>query len=87
MKITVIGAGAIGGWLAARLANVPGVQMSAIARGATLEALHARGITLVSEGRTSLISAREHHFIPQRPPAPPFMMTLKMLKSLPRSLN
>ena len=53
MKITVIGAGAIGGWLAARLASVPGVQMSAIARGATLEALHAHGITLVSEGRTS----------------------------------
>ena len=52
MKITVIGVGAIGGWMAVRLAHVPGVQMNALARGATLAALRAHGITLHSEGKT-----------------------------------
>ncbi|MGL4230630.1 MAG: 2-dehydropantoate 2-reductase, partial [Casimicrobium sp.] len=46
MNICVIGAGAIGGWIAAKLARV-----SVLARGDTLAALRANGITLI-EGDT-----------------------------------
>ncbi|HSW05805.1 ketopantoate reductase family protein [Aquabacterium sp.] len=49
MKITVVGAGAIGGWLAARLA-LAGEQVSVLARGATLARIAAQGIELHSGG-------------------------------------
>lgn len=42
MKVCIVGAGAIGGWIGARLA-ASGVAVSALARGATLEALRAHG--------------------------------------------
>ena len=45
MKVCVIGVGAIGGWMAAHLANA-GVDVSVLARGATLAAIHANGIRL-----------------------------------------
>ncbi len=48
MRITIIGAGAIGGWVAGRLA-LAGHGVSVIARPATAEAL-ANGITLVEQG-------------------------------------
>jgi 2-dehydropantoate 2-reductase len=50
MKICVVGAGAIGGYFAARLAN-SGQEVSVLARGRTLEALRAHGVRLSSEGR------------------------------------
>ena len=53
MKVTVVGAGAIGGWLAARLA-LAGESVSVIARGATLQAIAQRGIELRSGGRTEV---------------------------------
>jgi 2-dehydropantoate 2-reductase len=43
MRVTVIGAGAIGGLIGARLAAAGQAQVSAIARGATLAALRALG--------------------------------------------
>ncbi len=43
MKIAIVGAGAIGGFIGARLASLPEVQVSALARGATLEALVQHG--------------------------------------------
>ena len=46
MKIAIIGVGAIGGYLGARLAHV-GEEVTFIARGANLEALKTRGIRLV----------------------------------------
>ncbi len=46
MKICVFGAGAIGGFVAARLAQVPGLQVSVVARGAHLQAIQARGLLL-----------------------------------------
>ncbi len=46
MKIAVYGLGAIGGLLAARLAE-SGQQVSAIARGATLRAVQERGLRLI----------------------------------------
>jgi len=49
MKICVIGAGAIGGLLAARLAHA-GEEVSVVARGAHLAAIRANGLTLQEEG-------------------------------------
>ena len=46
MKIAIIGVGAIGGFVGARLAHA-GEDVTFIARGANLEALQARGIRLV----------------------------------------
>ena len=50
MKIAIIGAGAIGGFVGTQLAHA-GEDVTFIARGATLEALKARGIrVLMSDG-------------------------------------
>jgi 2-dehydropantoate 2-reductase len=43
MKVCIVGAGAIGGFIGTRLAVAGGAQVSAIARGATLEALRRHG--------------------------------------------
>ena len=47
MKVCVFGAGAIGGLIAARLAQVPDVRVSVVARGETLEAIRDRGLRIV----------------------------------------
>jgi 2-dehydropantoate 2-reductase len=47
MKICVFGAGAIGGLIAARLAQVPGIEVSLVARGAQLAAIRQSGLRLV----------------------------------------
>lgn len=46
MKICVVGAGAIGGWMGVLLARLPGVQLSVLARGETLKALHEHGLRM-----------------------------------------
>ncbi len=46
MKIAIVGAGAIGGWLAAGLLRSGQSQVSLLARGATLAALRQRGLLL-----------------------------------------
>jgi 2-dehydropantoate 2-reductase len=43
MKVCIVGAGAIGGFIGARLAAAGQVQVSAIARGATLQSLQRHG--------------------------------------------
>ena len=43
MKIAVLGAGAIGGWLAAGLLQQGQADVSLLARGATLQALREHG--------------------------------------------
>ena len=48
MKIAVVGAGAIGGYLGARLA-LAGEEVTFIARGANLEAIRANGFRLIEE--------------------------------------
>jgi 2-dehydropantoate 2-reductase len=56
LRVTVFGAGAIGGWLASRLIQRGGVRVSIVARGPQLAAIRERGLTLrshddgVSEG-------------------------------------
>jgi 2-dehydropantoate 2-reductase len=61
MKICIYGAGAIGGWMGARLAQA-GHNVSVIARGATLSALRENGLQLVEGGKTtaSTVAASEH---------------------------
>lgn len=52
MRITIVGAGAIGGLLGFRLA-AKGHEVSLVARGAHLRALRERGLTLIAEDGTS----------------------------------
>ena len=49
MKICVYGAGAIGGYLAGRLAE-GGAEVSAVARGPHLAAIRAEGLTVRTPG-------------------------------------
>src|SRR5678816_4285521 len=51
MKICIVGAGAIGGYMGARLA-LAGQQVTLIARGAHLHAIQERGLTLQSADGT-----------------------------------
>src|SRR5579864_9464943 len=48
MRIAVVGAGAIGGYLAARLAAA-GEEVTVIARGANLAAIRSQGLKLIEE--------------------------------------
>ena len=48
MRICVVGAGAIGGVIAARLAAVEGTDVSVLARGATLSAIRDRGLRVTA---------------------------------------
>lgn len=51
MKVCIVGAGAIGGFIGACLAAAGNTQVSAIARGATLQALKAHGWRLRQAGQ------------------------------------
>jgi 2-dehydropantoate 2-reductase len=57
MKIAVFGAGAIGGYIAARLA-LAGHDVSIVARGAHLAAVRARGLVLDDDGESRAVSVR-----------------------------
>ncbi|WP_394791976.1 2-dehydropantoate 2-reductase [Rhodoferax sp.] len=50
-RVCIFGAGAIGGWIGARLAGVD-CQLSVVARGATLAALREHGLRLEQDGET-----------------------------------
>lgn len=52
MKICIYGAGAIGGFMGHALAQVPGVELSLIARGPHLKAMQENGLTLIRDGET-----------------------------------
>lgn len=56
LKICIYGAGAIGGWIGARVAQLPNVQLSVVARGDTLRALQQHGLRLHS-GEATLQTA------------------------------
>ena len=55
MNICVVGAGAIGGWIAARLA-LAGNDVSMIARGDTLRAIDTEGLLLTDAGDTRCVA-------------------------------
>jgi 2-dehydropantoate 2-reductase len=56
LKIAIIGAGAIGGYVGARLA-LAGNQVTFIVRGANLQAIRARGVRLVAADGSEQIAA------------------------------
>jgi len=55
MKICVVGAGAVGGFIGARLAEA-GHEVSLVARGPHLDAIRARGLTLADAGHRQTFS-------------------------------
>ena len=55
MKICVVGAGAIGGMLAVKLAK-SGHQLSVIARGAHLDAIRNNGLKYIENGEESVVT-------------------------------
>jgi len=56
-KVCIYGVGAIGGWIGARVGQLPGVQLSLVARGDTLRALQQHGLRLHSGGTTASVTA------------------------------
>ena len=58
MKIAVFGAGAIGGYLAARLAAAGRTEVSVVARGAHLAAMKADGLRLVEDGAETVTKVK-----------------------------
>ncbi|TIP26032.1 MAG: 2-dehydropantoate 2-reductase [Mesorhizobium sp.] len=58
MRISIFGAGAIGGYLAAKLAMAGRVDLSIVARGAHLDAIRANGLRLIEDGHESVASVR-----------------------------
>ena len=58
MKVCIVGAGAIGGFLGTRLATAGAAEVSALARGATLAALRTHGWRLAQQG--ALLTAPAH---------------------------
>jgi 2-dehydropantoate 2-reductase len=54
MKVCIVGAGAIGSFFGTRLAAAARAEVSALARGATLEALRRQGWRLQRQGGTTL---------------------------------
>ena len=57
MKVCIYGVGAIGGWLGVHLAQA-GCSISAVARGATLQALRSSGLTLHQGGVTHTVQVQ-----------------------------
>lgn len=55
MKICIFGAGAIGGYLGAKLAG-SGADVSLVARGPHLAAMRDRGLTLIEDGKRSTVA-------------------------------
>ena len=57
-KVCIFGAGAIGGYVGARLAKAGEADISLVARGAHLDAMKARGLILTQSGETSTVRPR-----------------------------
>ena len=57
MKVCVFGAGAIGGYLGAKLAS-GGVDVSLVARGPHLAAMREKGLTLIEDGQSTTRQVR-----------------------------
>ncbi len=55
MKVCIYGVGAIGGWIGVHLSKA-GCSVSAVSRGATLQALRSQGLTLHQAGVTHTVS-------------------------------
>lgn len=58
MRLTVFGAGAIGGYLAAKLGLAGRVDLSIVARGEHLDAIRAGGLRLIEDGKETAVPMR-----------------------------
>jgi 2-dehydropantoate 2-reductase len=58
MRVCIVGAGAIGGYIASRLASSGAADTSVLARGATLAAIRASGLRVESSGNASTVQVR-----------------------------
>ena len=78
MKIAVVGAGAIGGYLGARLA-LAGEDVTFIARGANLQAIRENGFRLIEEDGSERVAAdvRAEQDMAQAGPQDYVLLTLK----------
>ena len=76
MRICVFGAGAIGGNFAARLAAA-GNDVSVVARGAHLEAIRERGLTLLSGDKRTVVRVKASDLPADLGPQDAVLVTLK----------
>jgi 2-dehydropantoate 2-reductase len=81
MKFAIIGAGAIGGWLAARLA-LAGETVSVMARGATLERIAGQGLELRAGPIRDVVRVRAAASAAELGPQDVVLLTVKA-QSLP----
>ena len=85
MKIAVVGAGAIGGYLGGWLAAA-GEEVTFIARGANLEAIRSRGMRVIGEDGVEVTAkgARAHERVSEAGAQDLVLLTVRRTK-LPRS--
>lgn len=77
MKICIFGAGAIGGYLAAKLVQAGGAEVSIVARGPHLAAVQADGLTLIEEGGEVTVPVRAVQDAAELGPQDYVIVTLK----------
>ena len=58
MKICIVGVGAIGGWMGVLLGQAADIELSAVARGATLQTLQLNGMKLTDASGTRVVRVR-----------------------------
>ena len=76
MRILVIGAGAVGGWLAGTLSR-GGAEVAVLARGATLEAIRSNGLTLVQGERRESFKLPASDSVAELPKADAVVLAVK----------
>ena len=76
MKICIFGAGALGGYMAAKLAGV-GADVSLVARGPHLAALQSKGLTLIEDGQAQTYKVRATDAAASLGPQDYVILTLK----------
>ena len=76
MRVLVIGAGAIGGWLAGVLAR-GGAEVALLARGSALAAIRADGLTLVEDGRRETLRLPASDSAADLPPPDAVVLAVK----------
>lgn len=85
MKICIFGAGAIGGYLAAKLAQA-GANVSLVARGRHLDAIRSRGLTLLEPGQAPLTVPVTAHEDAAKLGAQDYVIVTLKAHSVPRAV-